>query len=683
MAVATPAIPASQLVNVLPSILLAGSSPLQFWGLLVDANLGANGYPLSPKGQIMLVTSSADAADYWGATSQEAGLFDVYFTGPVNATQTPSGALVSAYALNAVPAYLRGGTVSGLSLGQLQAIDASLTVTIDGGGAITESINLSSATSFSNAAEIIGYALGIKGIQKGSFVGTVTNTSTTLTVNSLTQGAQQAVVTANLTSASPTMTVTAITGGYLQVGQVVSGTGITTGTTILSWNGGGVSGGPGTYTLSANATSTETAETVTAYAPTPVIALGDVVTGTDIPTGTYILAFGTGTGGTGTYTMSAAATGAGSSEAINQYAPGCSYNSILGCFDIHSGTTGSGSSVSFCSGAAATSLLLTQATGAVQSLGAAADTPSEFMTWITSQTVNWVSFMTSWEPTDYDKATNESSSFAYWNNAQDDSFRYCMWETNVLDTESGGPSAAVEQILQADVSGTVMIYTNPNVTTLAGEKAAFAMSWAACLNFNELNGRQTLAYKSYTGGLPDVTNGTIAELLAGPPQNSQPGESNFGMNFYGDYTTRSAGFDLYQRGSISGPFVWDDTYTDQIWLNNALQEAILTGLSQANSVPYANPGYDRVRSWCLDPILAAVDFGAIVAGVELSQAQIQAVDQAAGLAIDQTLVQQGYYLQISPATAQTRALRASPPCTLWWCDGGSVQAIDLASITVQ
>jgi hypothetical protein len=336
--------------------------------------------------------------------------------------------------------------------------------------------------------------------------------------------------------------------------------------------------------------------------------------------------------------------------------------------------------VSFASGPAAVPLGLTAALGAIQSQGAAASDPATFMSNITAQTQNWVSFMTSWEPTDDDKAANQASSFAWWNNAQDNGYRYCMWETNVADTQIGGPSAAAAAINNADLSGTVMIYTNPAITTLPGEKAAFMMSYAASLDFIRLRGRKTGAFRSYTGGLSDVTNGTIAEILAGSPQS---GTFGYGINFYGDYTTRSQGFPQYQRGLISGPFVWDDTYTDQIWLNAALQNAIMIGLTATDSVPYDIIGYATIEAWCLDPILAAVDFGAIVAGVPLSNAQTAAVNTAAGIDIATTLTQRGWYLQIGPAAPATRAVRSSPPCTLWWCDGGSIQAINLASITIQ
>ena len=679
------AIPASQIAQVNPGILPAGSSPLQFWGLIVDDNVGANGYPLLPIGEVTLFSSETDVNNYFGASSQEAGLANVYFTGPVNAQTTPSGLLMVQYALNAVPAYLRGGSTALLSLAQLQTINASLTVVIDGGSPVTATVNLSTATSFSNAAELIGAALGaaagstLHGVQKGTFQASLSGT--TMTVSALTaansNGPAQATVTANLVASGNLMNVTSITGGYLAIGQVVTGTGLSAGTTIASYSGTGQPGGVGTYVLSA-APSNGTAIVVTAFAAAPVIALGDIVTGTGIPSNTYVSAFLTGTGGAGTYTLSNALTSE-AAETILQYAPICSYSPLHNSFNIHSGTTGVNSSVAFATGAGATALNLTQATGAIQSLGAAASSPATFMTGVTALTQNWVSFMTTWEPTDVDKSTAGANSFAGWNNAQGNGYRYCMWETNVADT-TNSPSAAVAAINSGNYSGTVMIYTNPAITTLSGEKAAFSMSWAASLAFTQTNGRQTAAFKAYVGGLADVMSGAVAINLAGSPQTGTFGN---GVNFYGSYTTRSQGFLEWQRGLISGPFDWDDTYTDQIWLNNALQNAIMVGLAAANSVPYNGVGAAQIESWCLDPILAGINFGAIVSGVTLSQAQIQDINQATGVDAASVIVQRGWYLQVKPASATIRGNRTSPPCTFYWSDGGSVHSVDLSSITVQ
>jgi len=114
-----------------------------------------------------------------------------------------------------------------------------------------------------------------------------------------------------------------------------------------------------------------------------------------------------------------------------------------------------------------------------------------------------------------------------------------------------------------------------------------------------------------------------------------------------------------------------------------LQLAIMVGLSQVNSLPYNQTGYTTEESWLMDPINAGVNFGAIVAGVALSSAQANAVNNDAGLQIDGILTQRGWYVQVSPAAASARVGRNSPPSTLFYADGGSIQQITLASITIQ
>lgn len=82
-------------------------------------------------------------------------------------------------------------------------------------------------------------------------------------------GPQQASFTASLSGT--TMTVTAVASGTIGINQIVSGTGITAGTTISALGTG--TGGTGTYTLSASAT-TESAEPVLAFSPLPTIEAG-------------------------------------------------------------------------------------------------------------------------------------------------------------------------------------------------------------------------------------------------------------------------------------------------------------------------------------------------------------------------------------------------------------------------
>lgn len=79
---------------------------------------------------------------------------------------------------------------------------------------------------------------------------------------------QGATVTGTIGPASTTMTVTAVASGTLAVGQVISGTGVTAGTTITVFGTG--TGGTGTYTVSAAQTVAST--TITASGVCPPIA---------------------------------------------------------------------------------------------------------------------------------------------------------------------------------------------------------------------------------------------------------------------------------------------------------------------------------------------------------------------------------------------------------------------------
>lgn len=658
-----PAIPASRLAQVNPGVLSASGNGLQLNGVILTSDVTD-----TIGGQILAFASQADVAAFFGSTSQLAGLASVYFLGPDNKTQSPAQLIIAQYALSPQFAKLKGGPLN-ISLAALQAIDSSLTVTING-TPITQTINLSAATSFSNAAQLMGQQLGITGTERNIITGSLSGT--VMTVTAVVGSTDASGTSCNLNGT--TLTVGGTLTGNFAVGQTVTGTGVPAGTTITDLGTG--TGGAGTYTLSQTCT-TESSETITASWSNGVIQAGDFLTGTGVTNGTWISSFGTGTGGAGTYNLSQSATTEGS-ETILEYRAGVAWNSNQNTFIIRSSTTGTGSTIGYGSGAAATSLNLTQALGAVIQPGSAGNlpdlgSPTAFMNTFIATAQNWASFMTDFEPTDTDK-----ENFASWTNSQNNRYRYCMWDTNVLNTGSGGPSPAVGEITSSDASGTVMIYQNDAVTTLNGEKAAFSMSWAACLDFTRLNGRQTAAFKGQSGLLADVTNGTVANYLGGLDSTF-----GYGMNYYGDFTTPNQAFLEWQRGVISGPFQWDDTYTNQIWLNSQLQLAIMVGLKAVNSVPYANPGSALVESWLTDSIVAAVNFGAIVAGVTLSASQIAQVNEQAGVDISRTLFQRGWYLQVSPASAATRSTRSSPPCTLWYCDGGSIQRLVLASIVIQ
>jgi hypothetical protein len=336
------------------------------------------------------------------------------------------------------------------------------------------------------------------------------------------------------------------------------------------------------------------------------------------------------------------------------------YDSIGGGFQISSTWPGSpNSTVTFASGTIATALFLTQATGAILSQGNNTDNPANAMNTILTQTGNWGNFMTINLPSVADATT-----FAQWANSSNGAYGYVCWTTDAT-LIAPNPTSSIAYAVQTNgYSGTRVIYAPVNQYLTA----AFVMSIPTCQNFGATNGRFTEAYRNQSGLAPDVTNGTqAAQLIAN------------GCNFYGAYGTTSVVSNYYQPGSISGPFLWGDSYTDQQWLNSNLQAAVLTLLGQVGNIPYNAQGYTLIAEACSGPIAQALQFGAIRAGVVLSATQAAYVNNAAGFAVSAIIQARGWYLLIQPATAKVRAARGSPPISLYYTDGQSIQTINLFS----
>jgi hypothetical protein len=138
-----------------------------------------------------------------------------------------------------------------------------------------------------------------------------TATSATLAkvVSAATGGALPTTNTATGSIAGTVLTVTAVgTGSVLGAGLSVAGTGVDTATVIVNQLTG-TAGSTGTYTVNVSQTVASTALTIggggltlTGANTSGVFAPGMVISGTNIPTGTTILGYGTATaGGAGTY----------------------------------------------------------------------------------------------------------------------------------------------------------------------------------------------------------------------------------------------------------------------------------------------------------------------------------------------------------------------------------------------
>lgn len=145
-------IPASEIVQVNPGVVGAGGSPLALNGLIVIDN------PAAPVGSLLSFGSLAAVQDYFGDTSDEAGLAEIYFLGYDNSTIKPGKLLFARWAQSESAAWLRGGSLAAMTLTELQAVAGVLRLTVDG-ETVEADINLASATSWSEGAQIIEQAL--------------------------------------------------------------------------------------------------------------------------------------------------------------------------------------------------------------------------------------------------------------------------------------------------------------------------------------------------------------------------------------------------------------------------------------------------------------------------------------------------------------------------------------------
>lgn len=341
------------------------------------------------------------------------------------------------------------------------------------------------------------------------------------------------------------------------------------------------------------------------------------------------------------------------------------YDATASAFVFTSNTTGASSTITFGTGTAVANLKLTAATGAVLSQGAAASTPATAMAAIYTTQPGFSGFTSTFEPVSADKVA-----FASWANSTGNKMLYAMWDTSTPPTTSSDTTSAGYQIIAASYSGTFPIWAASVASGAA--KGAFVLGVMAALDFQQQNGRTTFAFRSQSGLTADVTDATIAANLL-----------TNGYNYYGAYANASTGWNILYDGGVTGPFLWADTFVNQIWLNASLQTSLVNLLVNSGSIPYNADGRALIESACQDTINTALNFGAIRTGVTLSASQIAQVNAAAGANIANTLQTRGWYLKVGVASSAVRVARQSPPCTFWYVDGQSVQKIDLASIELQ
>ena len=453
-----------------------------------------------------------------------------------------------------------------------------------------------------------------------------------------------AVTAATSTISGTTLTVATVSSGAIAPGMLVSGTGVTAGTRIVNQITG-TAGGAGTYTVSIS-------QTVAATAITCAYDLTVTIDGTAKTAASLNLSAAT--------SWSTVATSVGTSLGLSG-GQTIVYNSLLNALVITSGTAGVTSTITFGSGAAASILGLLQTNGAVLSQGAAAvSSQSAFMTNILSYTSNFASVTTTWEPT-----LTVKQGFASWVSSTNGRYLYVAYDSDA--TIVGSPSAYTGfgyWLRINSISGVAPIY-NDYYT------AAMVCGMVASIDFTQQNGRVNFMAKS---------NSQVPAAIV----TDQTSYSNMVANGYSAYCQ----FGVQQQpnmlanGQISGSFLWIDSYVNALWLAESIKAAEISLLQQQPSIPYNQQGYTLISQAAQDPINAMANFGAIRAGVTPSASQIAQMNAAAGVPIDSFLSTRGWYFQVLDASAATRAARQSPPCSLWYMDGQSVQQLNIASVDV-
>lgn len=341
------------------------------------------------------------------------------------------------------------------------------------------------------------------------------------------------------------------------------------------------------------------------------------------------------------------------------------FDTQLSAFVFTSSSTGATSTATYATGTLAAGLNLTQATGAVVSQGADAATPATAMPVFVAAAGDWTGFATTFEPVLADK-----EAFSAWTAVQGKRYFYAGFDTDVNALTAGSTATWVAAVLAANEDGTIPIWAANDAE--GALEAAAVLGWAASLNFTQTSGRTTLAERSFSGLTPTVTSDAQASAL----------QAN-GYNYYGDFATSSTQWQFFYPGSITGQYKWADSYVCQIKLNADLQDAMMSLLTSVGSIPYNAAGYSLIHAALAGPVTAATNFGTIRTGITLSAAQVQELYNAVGFDVSQPLNASGWYLDIKDAPASTRVARQSPPMTLYYNDGGSIQALSLASVEVQ
>lgn len=148
-------IPADRIVSIVPSAVGTGGTPLAMSTLLIASSASTSIIG------VRQFSSADEVSRFFGLASGEYDFAERYFLGYEGATKVPDTLWMASSRDSARPAILQSATMRAVSLESIKA-SGDLTLIVNGTTA-TETIDLTSATSFSNAADLITTAITATG----------------------------------------------------------------------------------------------------------------------------------------------------------------------------------------------------------------------------------------------------------------------------------------------------------------------------------------------------------------------------------------------------------------------------------------------------------------------------------------------------------------------------------------
>jgi hypothetical protein len=389
---------------------------------------------VTPGNEVLSFNSVSAVANYYGDTSVEAGLAVDFFAG----YGTCATMLFVRDPIGGNRAHLYGANVSNLTLAQLQAINGTLSITSQG-YLFTGSINLSGVKSFTAAATAIQAAL-----------------NQNLPVAAVTTGDSIAPVSVSFTGSTNglLLDVTAVSSGAIEIGALVSGAKVPAGTQINSQISG-TPGGVGIYSLYVPAgtisseTMTESYGVLTIGSVTSgTVADGEQVTGPGVTPLTAIESNLSGNGAGSTWLVNFAQTLASESMTMTAAPLSVLYTAIVGdtanrgYFSIQQNGDFlyNSSSLTYATGSAATSLGLTQDSGAYDSTpGQDITSAAAFMNNIVqTEDGQFTSFQSTWQSLATESPQSQAALFAW---AQSSDGLYTLLQNSFSNTPPAGATA--------------------------------------------------------------------------------------------------------------------------------------------------------------------------------------------------------------------------------------------------